>query len=38
MHENQPIQQLSLNENEKLLIDVMDYMYKTITHQQIHFR
>lgn len=28
MHENQPVQQLSLNENEKLLIDVMDYMYK----------
>lgn len=28
MHENQPVQQLNLNENEKLLIDIMDYMYK----------
>lgn len=27
-HENQPLDQLSLNENEKLLIDIIDYMYK----------
>ena len=27
-HENQPLTQISLNENEKLLIDIIDYMYK----------
>jgi hypothetical protein len=27
-HENQPLIQISLNENEKLLIDIIDYMYK----------
>ncbi|KAL6452798.1 hypothetical protein SBY92_000139 [Candida maltosa Xu316] len=26
-HENQPLEQLSLNENEKLLVDIMDYLY-----------